>query len=344
MFGGGRGMTTIARELRRRPGIRLTLLVNAYDDGRSTGALRTAIPGLPGPSDFRKNLASLTEQSAVAELLEYRFPPGVDLEPLCAPLDPSLRGYLARALERLPDFDFADCALGNLILAGAFLECGDFNLAVERLARLLGVRVLNVTAPEPRTLGALKKDGQILNSEAEVSGPQSAVPLEALFLWERPLTPAELQQAAALDQPARLAMLRSLERPIDLSGPAGEALARARVIVYGPGTQHSSLLPSYQTRGLPEALRASPAELRLFVANLEPDHDIPGATAWELVERAMARLGAGSVSHLLYHRGSLPLGEEVAGVQLVAEEFADPAQPAVHSGSAVAERLLRLLP
>ena len=39
--------------------IELTLIVNACDDGKSTGQLRKIIPDLLGPSDFRKNFSYL---------------------------------------------------------------------------------------------------------------------------------------------------------------------------------------------------------------------------------------------------------------------------------------------
>lgn len=57
LFCGGRGSATIIRALLRQTDVELTLLVNAYDDGLSTGALRDFIPGMLGPSDFRKNLS-----------------------------------------------------------------------------------------------------------------------------------------------------------------------------------------------------------------------------------------------------------------------------------------------
>ena len=57
LFCGGRGSATIIRALLRQSDVELTLLVNAYDDGLSTGALRNFIPGMLGPSDFRKNLS-----------------------------------------------------------------------------------------------------------------------------------------------------------------------------------------------------------------------------------------------------------------------------------------------
>ena len=79
LLGGGRGSSTIIRELLRWPQVELSLLVNAYDDGMSTGALRRFIPDMLGPSDFRKNLSTLldlhsNEQYALQQFLEYRLP------------------------------------------------------------------------------------------------------------------------------------------------------------------------------------------------------------------------------------------------------------------------------
>jgi 2-phospho-L-lactate transferase/gluconeogenesis factor (CofD/UPF0052 family) len=61
VFCGGRGSATIIRELLRSTEVHLALLVNAYDDGLSTGALRNFIPGMLGPSDFRKNFSYLLD-------------------------------------------------------------------------------------------------------------------------------------------------------------------------------------------------------------------------------------------------------------------------------------------
>src|SRR5204863_3579595 len=89
VFCGGRGATSILRALLRTPGVHLTVLVNAYDDGLSTGRLRGFVPGMLGASDFRKNLARLLAMSspvqfAIADLLEYRFPGGATPQTLDA--------------------------------------------------------------------------------------------------------------------------------------------------------------------------------------------------------------------------------------------------------------------
>jgi hypothetical protein len=81
LFSGGRGGSSIARQLLRRPGNQLSLLINGYDNGLSTGALRRFLPGMLGPSDFRKNLSlhldpAIPAHAALAAVLEHRLPPG----------------------------------------------------------------------------------------------------------------------------------------------------------------------------------------------------------------------------------------------------------------------------
>src|ERR1700759_133603 len=83
---GGRGSATIIRALLRRTDVELTLLVNGYDDGLSTGTLRNFIRGMLGPSDFRKNLSYLfgnysQAQYALKSLMEYRLA-GPEIESL----------------------------------------------------------------------------------------------------------------------------------------------------------------------------------------------------------------------------------------------------------------------
>ena len=52
LFSGGTSL--ISRFLLDRLDMRLTVAVNAYDDGLSTGRLRDFLPGMLGPSDVQK--------------------------------------------------------------------------------------------------------------------------------------------------------------------------------------------------------------------------------------------------------------------------------------------------
>src|SRR5205823_3552147 len=109
VFCGGRGSSTIIRELIRWPEVSLSLLVNAYDDGLSTGELREFIPSMLGPSDFRKNLSQLldfcsSEQYALQKILELRLPndfSAASFERLTAGLAEDTPAGVVPQLERL---------------------------------------------------------------------------------------------------------------------------------------------------------------------------------------------------------------------------------------------------
>ena len=63
-------------------------------------------------------------------------------------------------------------------------------------------------------------------------------------------------------------------------------IAGADIILYGPGTQHSSLLSQLSHRG--PALAAAPAPVKALVMNLDSDNDIQGLSASDVADRAFA--------------------------------------------------------
>jgi 2-phospho-L-lactate transferase/gluconeogenesis factor (CofD/UPF0052 family) len=381
LFCGGRGSATIIRALLRHSEIELTLIVNAYDDGLSTGALRNFIPGMLGPSDFRKNFSYLlgnysSAQYALKSLMEYRLPAGnatADIErlarfcrrgefailadPLNAwfmQLPPAmlirLRGLLGRFFDHAAvsqgTFDYRDCSLGNLVFAGAYLlRDHDFNAAAAEVGDLVGsrARLLNVSDEQHRVLVGLKQDGTVLASEAEIVGPQSADPIMDLYLLEQGPTPDDKAALAATNIEGKRAWLAARNATPDMSVFAAAALAEADIILYGPGTQHSSLLPSYRIAAA--ALAGAPAPVKALVMNLDDDNDIQGLTASDIFDQA---LGYGAVvSHILIdHHGRVPLGA-IAGdlrreARIVQGDFANRFRLAVHNGGAIADRVLAL--
>jgi len=347
LFTGGRGGATIARQLLRTPGIDLSLVINGYDNGLSTGALRRYLPGMLGPSDFRKNLLlhldrDIPEQAALIAVLRHRFPVGAtrkDLDDLvgtlASPGRPCGEGAFAalseyaraaivrdlavlrRRLERHPGgLDLADCALGNLVFAGAYLRLDDFNAAVRSCARTFGspARLVNVTNGENVYLVALKQDGRVLPDEADIVAPQDATAITDLFLLREPLTPRFWAELDARPADQKRQILTRLSGRVSLGADARDAIQRADLIVYGPGTPHSSLLPSYLTPGVAEAITASPALGKVFVVNIRADHDVQGLSAPDLVDLTLSYLGdpfneRRTITDILCHRGSVPPAE-----------------------------------
>jgi 2-phospho-L-lactate transferase/gluconeogenesis factor (CofD/UPF0052 family) len=319
LFSGGRGSGALASTLVRMPGVLLTVAINGYDDGASTGEVRRFLGDALGPSDFRKNSSRLATElgtcpAALVRLLDRRLPdvhPREALDALVAALDgdrdedgdvgelpaptqAALAARLNRFLGELATgggFDFADCSVGNLVFAGAYLLCErQFNAAVDDYAALVGLPtglVENVTDGANAHLVAVDLDGHVLGREAEIVDATRRNRIRDIFLLA---TPLGSEAAAALTRLGADGAVAELERA-SVAPPMNPRLrpriADADLIVYAPGTQHSSLFPSYLTAGLSEALAANSRAVKLLITNIQADAEIAGSSAVDLVDRAV---------------------------------------------------------
>lgn len=332
MFSGGRGTGAITEALLRYPDIELTLLVNTYDDGLSTGLLRRFIPGMLGPSDVRKNVSRFLAQrndpasQALLSLIEYRFPDPFDttealdllesfthfesdqrtehallkkreelsltmMRQASCYLDAFLKYYRER-IHTSPTFPFGDVSLGNLLFAGCYLvNHQNFNEAVSDFSRFAGTgeRVLNLTNGENRVLVGMKQDGRYLHDEASIVGPQDASRIQEIFLLTDYLDQSKYHFSEYKIDNIR--MLRNLEELPTLSLTAEKVIKEADIIIYGPGTQYSSLFPSYLTSGVAEAIQANTKAEKVFIGNIARDFDILGEDATTLVKSFLWYMG-----------------------------------------------------
>lgn len=324
LFAGGRGGTTLLEVLRNHRDVNLSVIVNAYDDGLSTGAIRRFLPGMLGPSDIRKNIATLIPDSSEGErslkaAIEYRLPAGLDfdggkrlLEGLCnsecgeKDLDNIFGGlsvrhsrmivkyvdiFLEYCLQRSNEgvyFDFSDCALGNILIAGSFLNEGrDFNRCVKALSEACGIssRVVNVTDGRNLVLMGLKEDGQFLKNEAEIVSKQNETKICDIFLLKDYLSESDSLKIASLSLDQAIVFLKEKSIIPNNNPEVLDIIKEADVIIYGPGTQHSSLLPSYMTRGVGSAIEGNTRAEKIFISNILKDHEIQSETANSLVRK-----------------------------------------------------------
>src|SRR6266566_2578673 len=91
LFSGGRGSGVLSKQLLKDPHIQLTLAINGYDDGASTGEVRRFLGDCLGPSDFRKNASRLalvlgTCDPALVHELDARLPTGLSRDAALAAL------------------------------------------------------------------------------------------------------------------------------------------------------------------------------------------------------------------------------------------------------------------
>jgi 2-phospho-L-lactate transferase/gluconeogenesis factor (CofD/UPF0052 family) len=315
VFSGGRGAATILRSLARTRNVRLSVVINAYDSGLSTGRVRRAVNGMLGPSDVRKTadalvgavgdpssrrLAALLEtrlsmsagdartgansEAEFAAILDERFDlVDESLVPLLCNLTLATWSQLRESLTCFQKhlvsgdhaFDYDDLALGNAVLAGMYVEAG-FNGAMSAYQDLLGLedqRVLNVSNGENLWLSATAGE-YVCPDEGVLVAEEPPEPISDLYLLSR----ADHDRLFAghhrwWSDCALATSLHEWETLPALNDEVAEAIAQADVIVYGPGTQHSSLFPSYLTVGLCETIRENRTAEKMFVVNINRDSD-----------------------------------------------------------------------
>lgn len=331
LFSGGRGSGALTEQLVTNPGIALTVVINGYDDGASTGEVRRLLGDALGPSDFRKNASRLARRLRscplpVIDLLDMRLdaaltepetgvrlagavrgvpghmPPDSRLDPVRTTaelLPPSVREALGVRLDRFATelgrssapFSFSDCSVGNLVFAGGFLLAGRaFNRAVDDYCALVGLPeglVDNVTDGTNAFLVAIDADGRFLGSEEAIVDATRQNRIDDIFLIAAPPTTDEARRWTTCSREELTAILTARAAVVQLNPRVAEAVRGADLIVYAPGTQHSSLFPSYLTPGLSSAIAANLTAIKLLVTNIQSDAEITGRSAVDIVDRAM---------------------------------------------------------
>jgi uncharacterized cofD-like protein len=237
-LGGGTGLSTLLRGLKEHTS-NLTAVVTVADDGGSSGVLRAEL-GIPAVGDIRNCIVALADaEPLMGRLLQHRFPGAAVTHVRGDDVVPS------RDAETRPSL--GGHAVGNLLLAALVeLEHGDFEQAVREMNRVLAVRgrVVPATAT-PLTLHATLDDG------TEVAG-QSRI--------------------AKTNRIDRVWVMPSDVRPTE---DALKAIADAEVVVLGPGSLFTSILPVLMVPGIRDSILASGA-LVVFACNVATQ---PGETA-----------------------------------------------------------------
>ncbi len=181
--------------------------------------------------------------------------------------------------------------MGNLVFAGAYLLAErNFNRAVDDYCSLLGLPsglVENVTDGTDAHLVAVDADGRLLGSEEDIVDAKRQNRIKDIYLLRDRLSDADLQVLQGATQDALARELTDREARVALNPRLAGALEQADLIIYAPGTQHSSLFPSYLTPGLSDAIAANLKAIKLLVTNIQADAEITGSSAVDIIERAV---------------------------------------------------------
>ncbi len=280
-LGGGHGLHATLSAMRVLSD-QVTAVVTVADDGGSSGRLRAELGVIP-PGDLRMAIAALMSAGVEHE-------PSGGRDRWVALLQHRFGGRGA----------LAGHPVGNLLLAGLTEELGDPVSALDAVMELFGVpgRVLPMsTVP--------------LTIEADVSGLES----------DPRISRSIAGQVAVATTPGTVRRVRLIPADPPACDDAVDAIMAADLVVLGPGSWFSSVIPHVLVPEQLTALKTTRARRMLFV-NLAPE---PGETTGFSVERHLHVLHAHAddfrVDDVIVDGGSAPIGRERDHVERAAALF-----------------------
>lgn len=309
-----------------------------------------AIGGGHGLSSILRGLKLYTEDlTAIVTVADDGGGSGVLREDLSMPPPGDIRNCMEALadtesmMQRLLSYRFtsgrlAGQAFGNLLLAALNGISDSFDQAVARMSDVLAItgRILPVTNANV-TLEATFENGTSVRGESRIFSFKKA-------------------------QNCRIREVRLLPELSPALPAALEAIRQADVVLLGPGSLYTSVIPNLLVDGISDAIRNSRA-LKIYVCNImTQDGETEGMTASDHVSALFRHGGEGlidlclcnseTVSRRLLERYSREDAEpmkidreavEKLGVELITRPLLDPQLDyARHSGVKVAEAVIEL--
>ncbi len=278
-FSGGTALRDLSRQLKFYTHNSIHL-ISPFDSGGSSAKLRDAF-GMLSIGDLRNRLMALADESVrgnpeIYELFSYRFPDDVPateldrrLEEMIAgkdsrvasipqPMQRLIRVNLRHFADRMPSgFDLRGASIGNLVLAGGYLETDrDIESVVFLFSRLVEVRgVVRTVADVDLQLACELEDGTLLIGQHLVTGKEVAPitsPIRDMYLVARS------DQTA----PARASVHPRVAKLI----------SNADLICYPIGSFYSSLLANLLPSGIGRTIAAAQCP-KVYIPNAGPKAD-----------------------------------------------------------------------
>lgn len=270
-------------------------VITPFDSGGSSARLREAF-GMPAVGDLRNRLMALADRSVLGHpeiysLFAFRFPDagrqpelrawlrrmvdGTDeqVRAVQGPLRALVRNHLGFFLEAMPDdFDLRGAAIGNLVLAGGYLNQGRaLDPVLFLFSQLVEVRgVVRPVVDDDLHLVARLQDGGTVVGQHRLTGREVAPlasPIQEIFLSRTTSRPSPVR-------PAIPETVDALIRSADL-------------ICYPIGSFYTSVVANLLPDGVADAIAATDVP-KVYVPN--PGHD-PEEVGMRMADKVRTLLG-----------------------------------------------------
>ncbi len=272
--------------------------ISDIDSARAAGPKVVGIGGGTGLSTLLKGIKDYTENitaivavsddgggSGVLRNEMRMLPPG-DIRNCIlalANVEPSMSQILQY---RFTEGSLAGQSFGNLFLAALNGIYGSFDIAVKRMGDVLAItgRVLPVTTAD-------------VNLEAEFENGSRIIGESKIFYKKK-------------EEKSRVKRVRLVPENPDPIPEAIEAIEEADIIILGPGSLYTSVIPNLLVKGIGDAIASSKA-VKVYVCNvMTQEGETESYTAYDHVRSLIDHSTEGLFDICLVN--SLPLSREVA--------------------------------
>ena len=278
LLSGGSGNDALVKGIKSlHPGANVKVIVNAYDNGKSTGVCR-AVTNTLGVSDIRKNHSRMYEVTTdfvdmrLKEFYDgrYNFTPGREVEEIIAKLDKwglsdlstYVKGFFSN--QRSREYVYKDFSVANIVYSQMYKSIG-YEATNKYFCDLLGLEdfvILN--SFDNVFLNAVTERGMVINDEGDIVCHNNA-------------------------EDKIVKIFYTGDNKSELNGKAVAAVSSADLIIISTGTFWSSIYPTLEYGDFYRHINSSSAK-KVWAMNCEYDGDSYGVTSEEFVQH-VANLG-----------------------------------------------------
>ncbi len=258
--------------LNKNDSVKIDVIVNAYDNGKSTGVCR-AVTDTLGVSDIRKNHSRMYEATfgdkADCNIVDFygkrfNFEKGKEVEQICEQLDmwklPEYKPYVQRFFENVKanEYEYKDFSISNIVYAQMYKEEG-YEKTNKHFCDKIGIAdFVTLNSFDNVFIKAETESGHVIQDEGET------------VFWNNP-------------NDKIVKTIYDVKTHFGLNPRAVKLVEQSDLIVISTGTFWSSIQPTIEYLGFYKHINNSKAK-KIWVINNEEDGDSFGVNSVEFVK------------------------------------------------------------
>ena len=145
------------------------------------------------------------------------------------------------------------------------------------------------TSIENKKLVGLREDGTVLFCEADIVELRSNIEIKNVYLLDS-YPDKDYFDGCSIEEKQKF--LENHHCYVEASPRVIRSIQDADVIVFSAGTQHSSLYPTYLSRGIARSISDNKNAFKLFITNIGADYETPTYKAHDYIEGAYKYLNS----------------------------------------------------